>query len=362
MSTDVKATDDVADVASETDAVRSVGDAERKEISAAESKAGGVKMIAIGLITKSEASLRDVNTSNEEYQALVQSVAKKGILNSILVRELNTDANGVTHYGLIDGLQRFTAAGDVGLSEVPARIVAMDDAEILEAQIITNMSRVATKPAELSKHLLRILTRNPLLTKSQLAARVCQSETWLNQRLSLNKLSEPIQELVNTEQINLSNAYALSKLPEEEQKEHVDAAMTESPRTFVTRMKERNKEIKDANKAGRDAGSAKFQPTMHMQKVADVKTEYAILIGEEKGTAILPGVLKDAGIKVDMDALKLIVAWMLHFDPASKEAQVKRADEQKKRREDEKARLKKENEEKKQKRAAEAAADLNKGF
>ena len=226
-------------------AERSVDAMEKEEIAAAQEKAGSnVRVIPLGMIERSEISLRDVDRQREEYQLLVNSIRERGVLQPILVREL--DGLGVTKYGLIDGLQRFSASTDAGKESIPAFVVNMNDGELLEAQIITNATRVVTKPAEYSRHLLRILSRNPFMTVTQLAQKVCQSKTWVEQRLSLNKLQDGIQELVDAGKIHLTNAYALSKLPEEEQAEHVDAAQTEQPQTFVPRMKARVKDIRDA--------------------------------------------------------------------------------------------------------------------
>ena len=340
-----------------------VDEAAEAEIKAAEAKAGQtVEMIPVALIEKSDIALRGVNRQSEEFQLLVRSVKKKGVLQSLLVRKIELPG-GITKYGLIDGLQRFSAAQEAGVPTVPARIVEMDDAEMLEAQVITNMNRIQTKPAELSKHLLRMLTRNPMLTVQDLSEKVCQSITWINQRLSLNNLTEEIKQLVNETKIPLSNAYALSKLPEDEQAQHVDAAMTEQPATFVPRMKERVKEIRDAKNAGRDKGPAEFKPTQHLQKVGDVKREFGILTGEEKGDSQVLKVLKSNGVTITEDikkAAELITAWTLHFDPQSQEEQKKKDEERKKKREEAKKRAKKEREEKKEKEAARDAANLEK--
>lgn len=353
----------VVDEALESDPAlqeREVDETEKQEIEAASQKAGSVEMVPIALIEKSEVALRSVNRQTEDFQNLVRSIKQRGVLNSILVRKV-VGPGGVVKYGLIDGLQRFTAAGDAGLIEIPARVVEMSDAEMLEAQIITNMNRIQTKPAELSKHLLRMLARNPLMTVAELAEKVCQSKTWIEQRLSLTKLKPEIQQLVNESQIHLTNAYALSKIPEEEQADHVDAAMSESPKTFVPRMKARVKEIRDAKNQGKDSGKAEFRPTQHLQKVGDVKKEYAVLHGEEDGESALKACLEANGIKVAGDAekaVKMTLAWLLHFDPEAQKEQKAAAERRAKKKEEEKARLKKEREAEKERKAAEKAADI----
>lgn len=345
----------LVDEAIEEGAIHTPDVNEVEEIKQAEKVAGGVQMIPLSLIEKSEVALRGVQRQTEAYMGLVDSIRKKGVLNSILVREIKI--GDVTKYGLIDGLQRFTAATDAGLVDIPARIVQMNDAELLEAQIITNMNRVQTKPAELSKHLLRILSRNPFMTKQELASKVCQSLSWIEQRLSINKLRSEIQDLVNDGKIHLTNAYALSKIPEEEQATHVDAAMTESPKTFVPRMKARVKEIRDNKNAGKDPSAAEFKPVQHLQKVADFKAEYAALF-EEQGESKLLVLIRKNNVTDPLEAIKLALAWALNYDSESQAEQRRQHEIKEKKRAEKAEQLKAEREAKKAEAAAEAAADI----
>jgi len=333
---------------------------EKEEIQAAEAKAGEVQMLPISLIEKSEVALRDVDRQNESYILLCDSIRKRGVLNSILVRQVAAPG-GAVKYGLIDGLQRFTASHDVGKTHIPARIVDMDDAELLEAQVITNLTRVTTKPAEVSKHFLRILSRNPYMTIDELADKICQSRTYVEQRLSLTKLLPDIQKLVNDGSINLTNAYALAKVPEEEQAEHVEAAMTESPKQFVPRMKERIKEIKDAKRQGKDAKPAEFKPTQFMQKVGDVKAELeALETGSEESKVM--ALLEAHNINDPKEAAKMTVAWMLHFDPESQAEQKQKHEAKVEKRKADAERRKKEREERKEEEARRKAEDVSQGL
>ena len=125
------------------------------------------KSIPMNAITVSKIALRSVKRDSVEFQKLAESVKDHGVYNSILVRPI---AGG--RYGLIDGLQRYNAAMDAGLQEIPAVIVDMDDANMMKAQVITNMNRVLTKPAELSKHLVRILAHDPDMSAADLAREV----------------------------------------------------------------------------------------------------------------------------------------------------------------------------------------------
>jgi ParB family chromosome partitioning protein len=327
------------------------------EIAAADAKASRVEMIPTGLIERSEVALRDVNRDDAQYILLCKSIDKVGVLNSILVREIAVPGTDRVRYGLIDGLQRYSACMDLGVETVPAKIVDMDDADVLDAQVITNIVRVQQKPAEVSKHLLRILGRNPFMTLDALAEKICQSRTYVEQRLSLTKLKDEIQALVNSGEIGLTNAYALAKLPEEEQAQYVEAAMTEPPKVFVPQMKERVKAIKDAKRSSKDVEEATFKPVQYMQKVSDVKAEFEAL---ESGSteSKLMALLQSTGCDNPVDAVKLAVAWCLHFDSESQAEQARRYEQKAAKKKADAEKRKAEREEKKKAAAAAAAADI----
>lgn len=343
--------------------VNQITDAEEaRELEAVKAKAGTkVMVIALNLIDKSEVALRGVQRQSEAFGLLKNSINRVGVMNAITVREMPGG-----RYGLIDGLQRFTASQDLGRADIPAVVVSMDDAEMLEAQVITNMSRVMTKPAELSKHLLRIMARNPLMTLESLADRVSQSKTWVEQRLSLNNLTEKCQRLVNEGKIGLINAYALSKVDPKEQDKHAEEAISESTTTFVPRMKQLVKATREARAAGRDATPQEWKPVKHLQKNAAVLEEFAVVHGEKDGQSAVVSLLKEQGIDISdkavQDTVKLVLAWALNFDPVSQAEQKRQADIRKAAAEEQKKRAKEEREAQRAAQAAEAAADITVGL
>jgi ParB/RepB/Spo0J family partition protein len=310
-----------------------------------------VGVISLDKIFESKVALRAVDRQSEKYLQLVDSVRAKGILNPVVVREIK-DANGNLAYGLVDGLHRWTAAKDAGLKDIPARITRLDDRELLEAQIIANLHRVDTKPVEYTKQLMRILSGNPLMTREDLAASINQSVAWISQRLNLLNLTDPIQQLVDEGKINVSNAYALSKLPPDEQADFVDRAITDSPQIFMPTVAARAKEIRDAKLKGKDKSPAEFQPTAHLQKVPDIKKEF------ETPTELTEMILKSMNVTDMVSAFRAGLAWVLHLDPLSVRAAKAEYDARKAKREEEAAKRKAERDEKKKQEAASDQADI----
>lgn len=305
-----------------------------------------LKSIPLSMIRENPVALRSVNRQSESYMGLVDSIRKDGVLNAIVVREVEDPETKKVLYGLVDGLHRFSASQDAGLTHIPAQVRTFDDAETLEAQVLANVHKIETKPVEYSKQLMRILAQKPTLTVTELAGRLSKSPAWLGERLGLTKLIDPIQLLVDEGKVNLSNAYALAKLPSDEQPNFVDRAMTMSPQEFLPTAAARVKEIRDLKRQGRDATPAGFIPVPHVRKIGELKDELT-----SKAVAhVLP---KELGLTSVVDAFALGVQWSLHMDPAS--IQIAREKDDARKKEAEQAKLKRDNErlEKQKKEAAE---------
>lgn len=271
-----------------------------------------VKLISLGLIRENVAALRSVNRKSEKYLGLIESMRINGFMGAIVARERTDPDTEAIYYELCDGLHRYSAAKEAGIAEISVDIRDLNDDQVLEAQIMANFHKIETKPAEYSKGLKRILTRNPLMTESELAARLGVTSKFIRARLSLNKITnQEVLTLIDENKIPLSNAYLLSKLPEDEMSNFIDAAITEPPAEFIPKATERLKEIKEAAKAGRKAGPITFTAVAHMQKMKDIKDEL------ENGETIAVLI---SGIEDPAQAATRVLEWILHLDPKSLES------------------------------------------
>lgn len=313
-----------------------------------------VANIPIYLIKESDVALRGVNRQSADYLQLVESIRDRGVMSSVSVRKVIDPQSGAVSYGLIDGLQRLTASKDAGKTHIPARIMECSDADILEAQIIANIHKIETKPAEYTKQLIRILSGNPLMTIRDLANKLSQSEAWVSQRLSLNKLDEEIQQLVDTDRISLTNAYALAKLPQDEQKDFVDRAMTDAPGQFVPLIHARVKELRDALREGKDPAKSEFVATPHIRKMSEIKNEW------ETPGKVASAVLATAGATDAATGFAAALAWVLNMDPDTIRARQAKDAERRAMKATEAERRKEERELRKQQEAAAKAADIAK--
>lgn len=305
--------------------------------------------IPLTKIRENKEALRKVNRQNPRYIEMRDSVKNQGILNAVSVRELTDPVTNEEYYALIDGLHRYTAAKDVGLESIPASILSKTDAEVLEAQVIANIHKVETKPSEYSKQLVMILSQNPTLTKASLCTKLSKSLKWLDDRLGLTHLDESISKLVDDQTLNLTNAYMLSKLEEEEQKEFLDQALSQQPSEFIPTVNNRLKQIKDANRKGRDPSKAEFAPVHHLKKTGEIKAEL------EHPNEIL----KSVGDKTDpKEIIKQVLLWCFNMDEIGIAFQKTKHEDLKKKQEEDKKARQEEREKKKRDDAAKVAASL----
>lgn len=305
-----------------------------------------LKEIPLAEIRENPVALRSIDKTAEGYAGLVDSIREKGVLNPIVVREVRNDDGSIV-YGLVDGLQRYTASQDAGRATIPAQVVALNDAEVLEAQVIANVHRVVTKPFQYSKQLMRILAGNPTMTIAELATRLSMSPSWLSDRLGLVKLAPELAELVDAGTINLSNAYAIAKLPPEEQVNFIDRAITMLPQEFVPNVNQRAKEIRDARRQGRSPEKQGFVAIPHAQKIGDLKLEY-------EAPTIGPALIAETNARTPLDGWRLALSWALHMDPRSIEVARQRHEEREAAEAAEKEKQRREREEAKQRKAVEA--------
>jgi len=270
---------------------------------------GQPMLIPLKDIRENEVALRSVNRESEQYKGLVDSIRKSGILNAISVRPMK-DAGGTEFYELIDGLHRFTASQDAGLTKIPAIVKSVEKQEVLHMQVMANLHKVETRPVEFTHQLQRMMANSPTLTVAQIATDLCVSPAWIHSRLGLLKLSEDIQKLVDAGKIIVSNAFALAKLPTEEQVPFIERAMTMSPSEFSPTVNARAKEIRDARRAGRAPGAEEFNAIPRLRKLPELREQYVNL-------TVLKDLLKNAKAKNAEDGARVTLEWVLGLDEAS---------------------------------------------
>lgn len=309
-----------------------------------------LRVVPISSIRENPVALRGVDKEDAQYISLRDSVGKHGVQLPISVREKKDDA-GNSIFEIVDGLHRYSTSVDNGLTEIPVSVITADEASVLELQIVGNLCRVDTAPAQYAQQLKRMFNLNPTMTLSEMADKVCQSPAWVNQRLSLTKLDVEIQKLVDAGEINLSNAYALAKLPKEEQLNFIEPAITMTPAEFAPTVQARAKELKEAAKQGREANPQTFAAVAHLRKVGDIKSEV-------ENKSVGPALVASLGLTTANEGFYAALDWVMSLDPASVEKQKANYEARQAQREEAKQKAAIERAEKRAKEAAAKAEEV----
>jgi len=258
--------------------------------------------------------LRPVATESVEYLELFESIKEIGFLNSISVRPSQRQSD---HFEVIDGLWRTTCAREVGLPSVPCIIKHhVSDDDVLALQIQANAIRPETKPIEFANQIRRIQKVRPDITLIELASLVNKKPGWVSQQLGLLRLDTSTQRAVDRGEINLGNAYMLSKIPPRLRVNFIDEAKLMGEMEFKVLAAGVVKQFKEAVKQGKleDFFTRDFQVQPYLRSLKDVREEF------EKGVEA-PLLLTIGDYSNAMEGWKAALEWVLHLDPESQKKQ-----------------------------------------
>ena len=143
---------------------------------------------------------------------LAESIKAQGVMQPVLVRPLS-DANGVAgrRYEIIAGERRVRAARLAGLDEVPVLVRDVSDQAAAAMALIENIQREDLNPLEEARGLRR-LTDEFGMTHESAARAVGRSRSATTNLLRLLNLSEPVQQMLLTGDLEMGHARALLAL------------------------------------------------------------------------------------------------------------------------------------------------------
>jgi ParB family chromosome partitioning protein len=134
---------------------------------------------------------------------LAESIKAQGVMQPILVRPV-----GGQRYEVIAGERRMRAAKLAGLDEVPVLVKDVPDEAAAAMSLIENIQREDLNPLEEAQGLKR-LTDEFGLTHEAAAQAVGRSRSAASNLLRLLHLTEPVQQLLMTGDIDMGHARAL---------------------------------------------------------------------------------------------------------------------------------------------------------
>jgi len=168
----------------------------------AEASGNEVRLIPLGLVVPSAGQPRR-NFREEEVAELAASMREVGLLQPIVVRERREGG-----YELIAGERRLRAARSLGLTAIPAVVVAMGDVEARLAQLVENLQRQELSAVEVAEGLRRV-SEEFGLTQEELARRLGLSQAAVANKMRLTRLDPRVKELARRERIGERHLRAL---------------------------------------------------------------------------------------------------------------------------------------------------------
>src|ERR1035437_1102485 len=173
--------------------------------------------VPLAHLVESAANPRRI-TSKAADAELADSVKKMGVLEPLLVREVLALKPGDLpgRLELIAGHRRLAAARAAGLTEVPVRVLELDEEQALEAAIVENLQRQDVHPLDEAEGFARLIEHHKHAVPD-VAARVGKSEAYVYQRLALRRLSPKARKLFVDGLITAAHAVQLVKLEPKQQ-------------------------------------------------------------------------------------------------------------------------------------------------
>ena len=258
--------------------------------------------------------LRVVNRESVEYLELRDSIARRGLLNSICVRPSPREPGKVE---VVDGLYRRAACCELRQPAMPCIVKHnLTDEDVLAIQIQANALRPETTVIEYARQIRRIMDavaarQGRDATLADVSGLIHKGPEWIRQQLDLLGLRADIQKAVERGEIPLGSAYILAKLPRVRQVQFMESARTTPARAFVPVVARLVKQIQEAARQGKLHDYCQdFEPVPYLRSLKEVLAEYR----EHRlgGLAIVK-----ADCQTPVDGWYLAIQWALNLDEKS---------------------------------------------
>ena len=148
----------------------------------------------------------------EDLQLLADSISEHGVIQPIVVREIE----GTDRYEIIAGERRWRASKIAGLDEIPAVIMTGDDLKIAEIALIENVQRKDLNPVE-EALAYRALIDNFHLTQEEVSRQAGKSRSAIANMLRLLDLPDDVLLMLRDGSLSMGHARAILGLDDEDQ-------------------------------------------------------------------------------------------------------------------------------------------------
>ena len=179
---------------------------------------------------------------SEALSELADSISQHGVLQPLLLRPLLTGG-----YRIVAGERRWRAARMAGLTEVPAIIREMSDAEEMLFALIENLQREDLTPLEEARG-YRTLIEAQDFTQEEVSKAVGKSRPAITNALRLLNLPEDIQGMLERGEITAGHARTLLSFKSQEDmrlgaQKAKDGASVRELEALAKRLNEKNESL-----------------------------------------------------------------------------------------------------------------------
>ena len=166
---------------------------------------GGAVMLRVSQI-EPQAGQPRAQFEREPLEQLAESIGRHGVLQPIIVRRI--EDSPAEMYRIIAGERRWRASKLAGLTEIPAIIRDMDDAEALQLALVENIQREDLNPVEEAYGMAHLIDMYGL-TQEQVAHTVGRSRSAVANSIRLLGLPAEALEYLRDGTLSVGHARAL---------------------------------------------------------------------------------------------------------------------------------------------------------
>lgn len=149
------------------------------------------------------------NIDEDLLKNLADSISEHGIIQPILVRPFEGA------FQIVAGERRWRAAKLLNMSEVPVRVLELDDAKTMELALVENLQREDLSATEIALGIQEMITKLSL-THEQAAEKLGMSRAAVTNKLRILQLPQVILAMIEDGSITEGHARALLALPSQE--------------------------------------------------------------------------------------------------------------------------------------------------
>jgi ParB family chromosome partitioning protein len=172
--------------------------------SAASPAENGAQLVAIDDLAANPDQPRRV-FSDDDLNALADSIAEKGVLQPVLVRP-SPDGTG---FQIVAGERRWRAAQRAKLHEIPVLVRDLTDRETLEIAIVENVQRADLNPVEEARAYKQLVERFEH-TQDEISRAVGKSRSHVANMMRLLALPEPVLDHLANGRLSAGHARAVA--------------------------------------------------------------------------------------------------------------------------------------------------------